>query len=117
MQNISIEIEHTGDNRLAFDLMGMKADGSLQMERTVPDNIQLAYKRETIQKGIDFPTITEIAATIAISASSSVLAAFLYDFLKGRGSDRNIKLRINKRTVELEKNEIKRIIDEEITSE
>jgi len=114
VMNIEIEIQ-TLDKGLIFDLLG-KSTPSRHEEVQILEGVSLRYdgSRIPIRKGADFPEIAKFVLTWVLSIPASMIAAWLYGKLKGK---EKTKLIIEKREVEIDQGEIKRIIEEKIRIE
>ena len=111
--DLSVEIE-TSDGNLAFDLLEGQ---SLSQKKVIADGITVAFRGEQFSKAADLGKTLELAVSIGgqfvNNAAAGLLAAWLYDKLKGK----KVVLRIERRVVQLEKDEIRKVIEEKIEIE
>src|SRR6266581_3384052 len=99
----------TTDDMLASDLMGGSDD-----HVSIPGGATLTYKGTTIHETINYPeTITFILEYVVGPLATSIVSNYIYDKIKGRAK----KLRIQKREVPIEREEIIHTIEETTTSE
>lgn len=112
MSELQIEIE-APSAFLAFELFSYQ--NSLSSETppvTLPDGSTVAYAGTLDRRSFDFPSIVHALATLGGEVSVGLLTNWLYDKLKGKP----VKLRINRREVEITPEKI-RILVEEIERE
>ena len=102
---------YTHDNRLAFDLLG-KSQAHAGDLIELGQGVSLSYKGTSIRKALGFPEIIMLSASIPTGVVAGILANWLWEKLKDR---KVTKIEIDRTTVELDKGEIKRVIEERIT--
>lgn len=105
--SINIEI-HTYEGRLVFDLLRKSSV-------TQNDEFQISERIKLIRKGSFtgqvFPEIIYFAVSFSSGVAAGVFANWIYDKLKGKRME---KFMIEKTEIELDKGEIKRIIEEKL---
>ena len=105
---MDIEIQ-TQDRFLAFELLGKKSV-SLHDSVDLPGNAKLSYNGSVIRKSFGVPEIVNFSVTFGSGVAAGLVANWLYDKLK----DKTKKITINRREIQLDKDEIKKIIEESI---
>jgi hypothetical protein len=109
MMNIEIQ---TSDNFIAFELLGKKSV-SLNDSIDLPGNAKLSYNGSLIRKSFGMPEIVNFTLTFGSGVAAGLVANWLYDKLKNKAE----KITINRREIQLDKEEIKKIIEESIKIE
>jgi hypothetical protein len=107
---MNIEI-HTYDKGLVFDLLGKS---SVRDEIQISDQIKLRYDGSYIRKAFGFPEIANFVLTFGSGMAAGVAANWLYDKLKGKKIERLI---IERTEVEIDRGEIKKVIEEKLMVE
>jgi hypothetical protein len=110
-KHITITLD-TKDGHLIFDILG-KTSASLGDIVEIPGNAKLIYDGTYTRKGFGFPDTLNFTLVFGMGVASSLVATWLYDKFKGKTE----KVAINRAVIELDKGEIKRIIEEEIKKE
>ena len=105
---MEIEIQ-THDRFLVFDVLGKKS-ASLNDVVNIPGNAQITYKGSLILKSVGIPETVNFALTFGSGVMAGVVANWIYDKFKNKTE----KITINRRYINLDKNEIKKIIEESI---
>ena len=100
----------TYEGRLVFELLD-KPSASVGDSIEIADQVRLIYNGSIIQKAIGFPEIINFTLTSGSGVAAGVIAAWLYDKLKGRKVD---KLIIERTEVELDKGQIRKVIEERV---
>ena len=103
---LHIEVE-TLDANLSSELMGTQAVAG---ELPIPGNAKLKYSGEDVCKAAGMSRIVYLSLIFSGNVAASLVAAWLYDKLKGKAS----KITIDRTEVRLDKGEIARIIQEKI---
>jgi len=111
-----MEIEiHTTDRALVFDLLGTTSSLSIGDKSEIPKgNAILTYKGSYIQKGFGIPEIAKFSIEFGSGVAIGIISNWLYNKLKGKDIKRLI---IEKREITVERNEIRKIIEEKIEIE
>ena len=105
-----MELEiHTWDKTLLFDILD-KSSASIGDAITIPGDAKLTYKGTLICKALGIPRIINFVLTFGSGVAAGVVANWIYDKLKHRVE----KIVINKKEIQLDKREIKRIIEERL---
>jgi len=104
--NIQIEIVTT-DNVLLYDIMGSRKPHSGMTMDIVPD-VTLRLDQYILNEVIGFPIIFTLL--IGDRTTMSIVSAWLYDKLNGRAT----KLQIGQTHVQIDKEEITRLLNEKI---
>lgn len=107
-KSIEIEIE-TRDGELVSDLMETSSP-SIGQQKSIPGGATVTFKGEFTRKTFGFPLTIELAISIGVGVISGLIANWLNGKIKGRAAT----LRIDRREVQIEKGEIKRVIEERI---
>lgn len=107
----------TTDTLLAFDLMGTnKLSGDASVE--IGSGVRVIYNGSMVRKAEGVPEtanfLIELAVGVPVAVMTGLASTWIYDKLKGK---KVVKLTIQRREVELEQNEIKKVIEEIITKE
>jgi hypothetical protein len=97
---MKIEIE-TADYRLASDF---------DSQTEIPGGAVIASKSEMIRRMEVDSHLIELVITFSSGVSTSLIATWIYDKLKGRAS----RVRINRKEVKFDKGQIEKILIEEI---
>jgi hypothetical protein len=109
---MKIEI-HTHDRRLVSDLLGSSTI-------TVNDKVQISgdavlrFDGIYIRKAVGFPEIVYFSLTFGLGVSASLVANWLYNKLRKKKIE---KLIIDRRVIEIDEGEIKKIIEERLKIE
>lgn len=110
---LNIEIE-TDNRMLTVDLFESKEFRAGETENAIGEGITIRYEGETIRKAVGFPEIIRIALIIAekvvLPLAVSLTAKWLYDKLKGKAN----KVVIENTVVQIDENEIKKVIIEKL---
>lgn len=111
---MNVEID-THDRQLVSELFESPSL-SVGQQRSIPGGATVTYQGEVIRKAVGIPET--IMLTVALGTGTSVvgslIANWLYDKLKG---GRAVSLRIDRREVQIEDGEIKRVVEETIRME
>lgn len=102
--NIRLSID-TDDRWLAFDLMGSSTVGE-GTATAISDGATLTVAAWHFRKALGLPETLELVLSFGTGVASGLVANWLFGKLKGR----NATLRIEEQWVEIEEDEIKRII-------
>lgn len=105
---MDIEIK-TYEKSLVFEILG-KRSASIQDSVYIPGDAKLIYNGSLICKSIGIPETINFTITFGSGVAAGVVANWIYDKLK----DKTKEIYINKVKIELEKERIKRIIEESI---
>lgn len=101
-----MELEiHTHDKQLLSDILD-KSSVSRDDTITISGNTRLIYKGTTFRLAAGLPEIINFTLTFG----SGVVANWIYDKIKNRTE----KITINRKEIILDKEQIKRVIEEEI---
>jgi len=111
-KTIKIEI-HTHDRKLLSDILE-NSSVSMGDETNISDQARIKYDGSYIRKALGFPEIIYLILTFSSGVSAGVIANWLYDKLKKKNIE---KLIIDKTEVEINKEEITKIIIEIIKIE
>jgi len=113
---MKIEIEiHTTDRALVFDLLDKSSSLSIGDKFEIPEgNAVLTYKESYIRKGLGIPEIAKFSIEFGSGIAIGIISNWLYNKLKGKDIKRLI---IEKREITVEKNEIRKILEEKIEIE
>lgn len=103
---IQIEVE-THDSKLLYDLMGDQKRIEIGKKPELPDDIILFYEGSKFKKAFNFPDVLNFTLTFGAGATSSLLANWLYEKLKGRAT----KLRMDHEEMEINESKIERIVE------
>ena len=106
---IDLEIE-TFDKKLDFDLFETKERLERGMTKQLENGVSLEYKGTEIRLGVGFPDIILLVLDIASSVAVGLFVSWLYDKLKNRAT----KIKINEIEVEIDKEEIKKLLIRQI---
>lgn len=106
---IHIEI-YTNDQNLGNDLMGTPTFLNIGGKRELSTDAILELKGVSKTKAFGFPETIELVLSFGIGATSSLLASWLYEKIKGRATN----LRIDRTEVFINKGEIEKLIVEKI---
>jgi hypothetical protein len=106
--NIQIEIV-TKDNMLLYDVMGSREAHSGMTTEVVPD-VTLQLDQYILREAVRFPLIFQFTLSIGEGIRMSAVSAWLYDKLNGRAT----KLEIGQTEVQIDKEEITRLLNEKI---
>lgn len=109
---MKIEI-HTYDRRLAFDMFETSSTND-HTEIQISSDVKLKYEGLYIRKAIGFPEILYSILEFSSGVATGVVANWLYNKLKGKKIK---KLMIEKTEVEINKGEIRRVIEEKLKIE
>lgn len=109
MATLQIEI-HTHDRKIVSDFLE-KSSVSTGDEAIISDQARIKYEGSYIRKAIGFPEIVYFILTFSLGVSASVIANWIYDKIKGKEIE---KIIIEKTEVDLNREEITRIIKEKI---
>jgi len=105
---MEIEIQ-THDRSLVFDVLEKKSV-SLNDEVEIPGNAKISYKGSLVLKSVGIPETVNFVLTFSSGVVASVVANWIYDKFKNKTE----KIKINRREINLDKNEITKIIEESI---
>lgn len=108
---VDIEIQ-TQDRFLVFELLGKKS-ANLNDSVDLPGNAKLSYTGSLIRKSFELPEIVNFTLTFGSSVTAGLVANWLYDKLKNKTE----RITINRREIQLDNKEIKKIIEESIKIE
>lgn len=109
-----MELEiYTHDKNLLFNLMGKSSVSRDEFVEIPNTNTKLIYKGTTIRLAAGLPEIINFTLTFSSGVAAGVVANWIYDKLKNRAE----KIVINRREIQMDKEEIKRFIEEEIKIE
>ena len=105
-----IEIE-TSDNQLIADLFEISTTNEESGQRPIPGGAAIILKKPVRRRSLHIPpeTIT-LVLSLGSSIATNVVSTWLYEKLKGRATT----LQIDRRKIQIEKEEIKKIIEETI---
>jgi len=105
---INIEVD-TYDKRLTTDILGKKSISSGD-KRDIYKNTTMVYQLTLKKFSIEEPDTVIFTLDVGgnIATNTSIFATWLHDNLK----DRAVKLKINRTEVEIDEEEIKKIINE-----
>ena len=110
---VSIEIE-TFDKKLESDLFEARRFSTGETERTISEGISIRWDGTEFKKAVGFPDIIHISLILArdvvLPIALGVLSNWLYDKIKGKAT----KIKVNGVEVQIDKDEIKRILNEKI---
>ena len=108
-----MELEvYTKDERLLFDILG-KSSASTGKTIKIPGNAKLIYKGTSIREAVGTPEVINFVLMFGSEVAAGIVANWVYDKLKNRAE----KIVINRREVQMDREEIKRVIEEEIKIE
>ena len=106
-----MELEiYTYDKSLLYDILGRASDSR---SVTIPGNATLTYKVSTMRLADGLPEIINFAMTFGSGIATGLISNWIYDKLTRRTE----KILINRKEVYLDKEEIKRILEETIKIE
>jgi hypothetical protein len=105
MKTVILELETPGGALFARQIFGSAKDVSL------PGGAVLTLDGVMERKAFDFPSLMTFVLTIPADIMTGVVAAWLYDTLKGRAR----VIRIDRTEITLDKGEIQKILTEKIT--
>jgi len=108
---MDIEIQ-THNRFLPFELLNKKSvlvNDSIEL----PGNAKLSYNGSLIRKSVGLPEIVNFTLTFGSGVAAGVVANWIYDKLKNKTE----KISIDRKEIQLDKEEIKRIIEEHIKIE
>ncbi len=103
--NIRLTID-TDDRSLAFDLMGNPKQIGSGTTVSIPGICDVRLESLFIRKALEAPETLELILSFATGVSSGVIANWIYGKLKGR----KVTLHIEEYEVEIDEDEIKKII-------
>jgi len=103
---------YTHDKDLLFDIFG-KFSSPKSNGVKIPGNAKLIYMRSTFRLTAGLPEIINLTLTFGSGVAAGIVANWLYGKFKGR----TVKIIINKREINLDKEQIKNIIEETILIE
>jgi|SRR3989344_7050667 len=111
--NNKMELEiYTHDKDLLPNILG-KSSPSRSDSVVIDGNAKLTYRGITIRLSDGLPEIINLTLTFWSSVAAGVVANWLYEKFKGR----TVKIVINKREINLDKEQIKNIVEETIRIE
>jgi len=102
-----IRIE-TNDEELASDMMN-RPEKLVGSRIELPGGVIVVCERNEIRRGAISEILIELSMSLVAGVSSSLLATWLYENLRGRTA----RLRINRREVDMQEEGIENIIGEE----
>lgn len=108
MKTIEIEIE-THDGELVSDLMETSSP-LIGQQKSIPGGAVVTFKGKLTRKALNLPLTIELAIALTSAVISGSIANWLSRKIKGRATT----LRIDRREVQIEEGEIKRVIEERI---
>lgn len=108
MKTIGIEIE-TRDGELVSDLMETSSP-LIGQQKSIPGGATVTFKGTLFRKALDLPLTIQLSIGLATAVTASLIANWLSRKIKGRATT----LRIDRREVQIEEGEIKRVIEERI---
>ena len=103
----------TYDGQLVFDLLD-KPSASVGDRIEIADQVRLVYNGSIKQKAIGLPEIVNFTLTYGSNVAAGVIAAWLYNKLKGRKVE---KLIIERTEVEIDEGQIRKVIEEQVEFE
>lgn len=110
--NMYIDIE-TDDNQLIYDLFkkAIKDDKEISKGESIELNgVIIKYNGIQKKRNLDIPTTFQLIVTFVSGSASGLFANWLYDKIYGKANT----LSIDKKIIEIDKGEIKRIIETHI---
>jgi len=108
---VDIEIQ-THHRFLPFELLNQKSI-SINDSVELPGNAKLSYSGSLIRKSVGLPEIVNFTLTFGSEVVAGVVANWIYDKLKNKTE----KISIDRKEIQLDKKEIKKIIEERIRIE
>jgi hypothetical protein len=110
---VQLDIE-THDRRLGFDIAGVKNSLTAGTTVEVPGGATVEYRGSIVRKSFGIPEILQLVVDVAKGVEVGLLAAWLYDKVKGKEVE---KIIINRRVVtEITADGIRQVLEEEIHS-
>lgn len=108
-----MELEiYTHDKDLLSNVLG-KSSPSRNDSVVINGNFKLTYKGTTFRLSAGLPEIINLTLTFGGGVVAGIVANWLYDKFKGR----TVKIVINKREINLDKEQIKNVVEETIRIE
>lgn len=105
---MELEIQ-TYDRLLVFDVLGKKS-ASIDDSVDLPGNAKIFYKEILGCKSVGIPETINFVLTFGSGVAAGVVANWIYDKLKNKTE----KITINRKEIILDKEQIKKVIEEEI---
>lgn len=106
-----LEIE-TRDRRLAFDIVGTGNPAKAGTVVQVSGGATIEFRGVLVRKAIDVPEVLQFIVDASVNGDLALLAAWLYDKVRGRAVPR---IAINRRLItEITKEGIRQVLEEEI---
>ncbi len=109
---MQIEIE-TRDIRVAFDILGTPGRLTSGTSVLAPGGATLTFGGLVERRALGVPEVLEFIVNCSVDIEISLLAAWLYEKVRGRAT----RLRINRVEIQIEEGEIKRVFSEQIEHE
>lgn len=101
------------DIRVAFDILGTPGRLTPGSQVNAPGGATLTFEGLVERRALDIPSVLQFVVDCSVNVELGLLAAWLYDKVKGRAS----RVRINRVEVEIDEGEIKRVLLEQIDRE
>lgn len=101
------------DIRVAFDILGTPGRLTSGSQVTAPGGATLTFEGLVERRALDIPGVLQFIVDCSVNVEIGLLAAWLYDKVKGRAA----RLRINRVEVEIDEGEIKRVLLEQVDHE
>ena len=109
---MQIEVE-TRDIRVAFDILGTPGRLASGTSVSAPGGATLTFEGLIERRAFNVPGVLQFIVNSSIDIDIGLLAAWLYEKVKGRATH----LRINRVEIQIEEGEIKRVLSEQIEHE
>jgi hypothetical protein len=110
---VQLDIE-THDRRLGFDIAGVGNSLTAGTAVKVPGNATVEYQGSIVRKSFGIPEILQLVVDVSKDVEVGLLAAWLYDKVKGKEVER---ITVNRRVItEITADGIRQVLEEEIHS-
>lgn len=110
MMQLEIDVR---DIRVAFDILGTPGRLTSGSRVNAPGGAILTFGGMVERRALDVPGVLQFVVDCSVNVDLGLLAAWLYDNVKGRAS----RVRINRVEIEIDEGEIKRVLLEQIDHE